>query len=213
MGPASNKAGLFFLLCYICIFLNKSNFVSKRRFLRQSIKNFQEMGSIVRSGKQMCKKMTQYISSDEDLVILEFGAGDGAITEHIIKRMSQKSVLIIFEINPEMVVILKEKFSFDPERIIVVNDGAQNVEKYLAERHIHQVDMIISAIPFIALPEKILHEVLTISKKILDERGVFIQMHYTLQLKNVYEKYFPKIELSFVPLNIPPGYVLKCSKS
>ena len=168
------------------------------------------MGSIVRSGPQMCKKMTQYIPKNKDIIILEFGAGDGAITEYILKKMSKNSRLIIFEVNEEMVAILKEKFAPENDRVEIINDGAQNAEKYIHDLNIQSVDMIISAIPFIALPEKILQDTLAVSKKILHEHGLFIQMHYTLQLKSVYEKYFSNIELTFVPLNIPPGYVLKC---
>ncbi len=168
------------------------------------------MGSIVRSGPQMCKKMTHYIPKTKDIILLEFGAGDGAITEYIIKKMTKNSRLIIFEVNQEMVSILKEKFESESERIVIINDGAQNAGKYLEQLSIPEVDMIISAIPFIALPEKILTDTLEVSKKILKPHGLFIQMHYTLQLKSVYEKYFSNIELSFVPLNIPPGYVLKC---
>ncbi len=168
------------------------------------------MGSIVRSGPQMCKKMTQYVPDNKDIVILEFGAGDGAITEYILKKMSQNSRLIIFEVNDKMVSILKQKFASESDRVFIINDGAQNAEKYLHDLNIQSVEMIISAIPFIALPEKILRDTLTVAKKILDEHGLFIQMHYTLQLKSVYEMYFSNIELTFVPLNIPPGYVIKC---
>ena len=142
--------------------------------------------------------------------MLEFGAGDGAITEYIIKKMTKNSRLIIFEVNQEMVSILNEKFKEESDRIIIINDGAQKADEYLSKLNIFEVDMIISAIPFIALPEKILTDTLLVSKKILKRHGLFIQMHYTLQLKNIYEKYFSDIELSFVPLNIPPGYVLKC---
>ncbi|HMP29297.1 MAG TPA: methyltransferase domain-containing protein [Saprospiraceae bacterium] len=170
------------------------------------------MGSVIRSGPQMCKKMTQYIPSDKDLTIVEFGAGDGAITEYILKRMSPSSKLIVFEINTEMADVVKVRFSKEAHRITIFNEGAQNAKVKLEEIHLEAVDMIISAIPFMMLPEKLMHEILAVAKKILKEEGSFIQMHYSLQLKNVYEKLFNKVETSFVPLNIPPGYVLKCSK-
>jgi phospholipid N-methyltransferase len=71
--------------------------------------------------------------------------------------------------------------------------------------------MFISAIPFVMLPEKLMLEIIDISKQILKRDGAFIQMHYSLQLRNVYEKLFDEVETSFVALNIPPGYVFKCS--
>jgi phospholipid N-methyltransferase len=186
--------------------------VTKVKYLQQSIKNFQEMGSIVRSGPQMCKKMTHDIPKNKDIVILELGAGDGAITDYILHRMSEKSLLIVFEINSEMVETLNRKYSDQKERLIIINDGAQKLETHLEKLNISQVDMIISAIPFIALPEEIMHAVLKVSKKVLKIKGIFIQMHYTLQLKHIYKTLFGNISTSFVALNIPPGYVFKCIK-
>jgi phospholipid N-methyltransferase len=155
--------------------------------------------------------MTQYILPDKDYIIVEYGAGDGAITEYILERMSEKSKLVVFEINPEMVETLKEKFKSRSDRLIIINDGAQNSIKHLEQHGISYVDMFISAIPFVMLPEKLMLEIIDISKQILKRDGAFIQMHYSLQLRNVYEKLFDEVETSFVALNIPPGYVFKCS--
>jgi phospholipid N-methyltransferase len=183
--------------------------VKKVDFLKQSFKNFQEMGSVVRSGHQMCKKMAQFVSKNDDIIIVELGAGDGAITEYILERMSKNSKLLVFEINPDLCEMLEK---FDDPRVIIINEGAQNLPLFLEKYKIDSLDMIISAIPFIVLPEELMHEILKISKDALKVGGIYVQMHYALTLKKMYEELFGNIDTFFVPLNIPPGYVFKCVK-
>ena len=169
------------------------------------------MGTITRSGRQMGEKMTRFIPHDISTYIVEFGAGDGAITDHIIKQMSESSTLLVFEINPDMFSMLQKKFNTDYPKVILINDGAQNLECHLNRLNIDKVDQIISGLPLLILPEDLRRDILSISKKHLKSEGYFVQMHYTLQLKYLYQFFFKKVEINFVPFNIPPGYVLKCT--
>lgn len=177
------------------------------KFLVQSIKRFNEMGTVVRSGSAMCKKMSSFIDSQNDLIIVELGAGDGAITEHILKAMSPKARLFIFEINDEMYEALTK---LKDERIVLIHDGAQHMVDHLAKYHVTKVDTIISAIPFLVLPEELMEDILILVKNTIRPGGNFIQMHYALTIKKTYEKIFGNVKTFFVPLNIPPGYVFKC---
>jgi phospholipid N-methyltransferase len=183
--------------------------LKKVEFLIQSIKNFQEMGSIVRSGTQMCKKMSKFVPKHKDVVIVELGAGDGAITQFILDRMSEGSKLIAFEINPDLYDRLIE---INDPRLIIINEGAQNLPDTLKSHGLNNVDMVISAIPFLVLPEDLTKDILQKSKNALKVGGTFVQMHYALTLKKMYEDLFGNIDTFFVPLNIPPGYVFKCVK-
>lgn len=167
------------------------------------------MGSVIRSGNQMCSKMTRFIPKNEDLVIVELGAGDGAITDYIVNRMSKGSRLITFEINPDF---LDQLHKIADERVVVINDSAEHLTKILDNLGIGKVDMIISAIPFLVLPDELTKEILKEAKSNLKDGGSFIQMHYALNMRKIYEELFGNLETFFVPLNIPPGYVFKCVK-
>jgi phosphatidylethanolamine/phosphatidyl-N-methylethanolamine N-methyltransferase len=166
------------------------------------------MGSVVRSSPQMCRKMTQYIRFKHK-VIVELGAGDGVITEYILDKMPSDGCLMVFEINPDLCAILSK---IDDPRFILINDGAQHLDKYLQEYKLGEVDMIISALPFLVLPESLMYDILDASKKALKSGGEYIQMHYAHTLKKVYEETFGNIDISYVPFNIPPGLVYKCIK-
>ncbi len=77
---------------------------------------------------------------------------------------------------------------------------------------IETVDTIISAIPFLVLPENLTKEILNISKKILKSGGNFIQMHYVKNISKMYKAIYGNVEINYVALNIPPGYVFRCVK-
>ncbi|HLO56693.1 MAG TPA: hypothetical protein VK169_20520 [Saprospiraceae bacterium] len=182
--------------------------MKKVKFLFHSLKNFQEMGTVVRSGSAMCRKMTQFITKEET-VIVELGAGDGVITSYILKAMADDAKLFVFEINPELCEIISR---IDDPRMILINDGAQNMDRHLHKHGISQVDSIISAIPFLVLPKDLTQEILLICRKNIKKGGTFIQMHYANGIKKMYEGIFGNVETYFVPMNIPPGYVFRCVK-
>ncbi len=153
--------------------------------------------------------MSQFVPKHKDVTIIELGGGDGAITHYILDRMTKGSKLVVFEINPDLFEILSE--IKDP-RLTLVNDGAQNMADVLASMDITECDLVISAIPFLVLPDELVEDILQKSKDSLKIGGIFVQMHYALTLKKMYEDLYGNIDTFFVPLNIPPGYVFKCIK-
>lgn len=165
------------------------------------------MGSVIRSGPSMCRSMVQYIDHNHDLIIVELGAGDGVITQYILEKMSTKAKLFVFEINPELCEIITK---IKDERMVLINDGAQYMESHLQRHGVEKVDTIISAIPFVVLPEELTHEILRICKKILKDGGNFVQMHYIKSVRKMYQSIFGNVHTFYVPLNIPPGYVFRC---
>lgn len=165
------------------------------------------MGTVIRSGPSMCRKMTEFIEPQKDKIIVELGAGDGVITSYILDVMEADATLFVFEINADLCKVVSK---IQDKRMILINDGAQNLQKYLDEYQITQVDMIISAIPFLVLPEELTQEILLLCKEKLKANGVFVQMHYAKTIQKLYKSIFGNVESFFVPLNIPPGYVFKC---
>jgi len=167
------------------------------------------MGTVIRSGKQMCNIMTSFLNVHTDKIIVELGAGDGVITQHILNKMAPDATLLVFEINPELCQVISK---IKDHRMILINDGAQNMEFHLHKNGIGHIDCIISAIPFVMLPDSLTNEILLLSKNLLKKDGVFIQMHYVRTIQKMYKGIFGNVHISYVPLNIPPGYVFRCIK-
>ena len=173
-------------------------------FFKESVKNLKTVGTITRSSDFLCKRMIKHVDFENAQTIVELGAGDGVITKHILNSMKKDSSLIVFEVNS---AFCEELRKIDDDRLTVVEDSAENVEQYVESK----VDYFISAIPFVMLPKKLAVSILNVCKNTLSSQGKFIQVHYSLVIKKMYQKIFGDVKVNFVPLNLPPAFVLVCS--
>ena len=189
--------------------MNNRNTRGKVRFLIEGMKNFNKTGSFTPSGDAMCRRMTDFTDYEHHRVLIELGAGDGVITRYILNKMHKDAVLLCFEINESFYEKLE---SIKDERLIVIKDSAEHVEDYLQKYQLEKADCIISALPFIVLPKIVMKNILDACFKVLKDDGVFVQMHYALTHKSVYEKIFRTVKTHFVAANFPPGYVFECRK-
>lgn len=180
--------------------------MSRLKFLLEALKNFREVGTVTRSGKALSEKITSFINK-EDEYILELGAGDGAITRRILDRMSPNGKLLAFEINPNMFENLS---NIEDPRFFPINDSAENMEKYMAEHKIEMFDSIVSAIPYIVLPQDLAQKILGLCKKNLRIGKSYMQVHYAKSLTSLYEGVFGNLETYFVFFNVPPAYAFRC---
>lgn len=180
--------------------------MSRFKFLLEALKNFKEVGTVTRSGRALSRKISSFITK-EDKHVMELGAGDGAITVNILKNMHPEGKLLCFEINPNMVEVLAR---IQDPRLIVINDSAENMEKYMRDHEITSFDGIISAIPYLVLPKELANKILTLCKKNLKMNKSYLQVHYAKSKLSLYTRIFGNIETFWVLLNIPPSYIFKC---
>lgn len=174
-------------------------------FFRESIRNLKTVGTFTRSSRFLCKGLIKHVDFGDAKVIVELGAGDGVITKHILKAMSQDCKLMVFEVNEKFSKILH---NIQDDRLIVIQDSAEHLEKYMVENDFQFIDYVISAIPFVIVPKDIANNILNVCKRYLKQGGLFVQVHYSLMAKKLYENAFGNVDINFVPLNIPPAFVL-----
>ncbi len=179
-------------------------------FFRESLKNIRTIGTITRSSKYLCKSMVGQIEYKKGQVIVELGAGDGVITRHILKNMKEDSILISFEVNK--LFCEKIRSTIKDDRLVVVEDSAEKLGEYLKKQNVEYADIVISAIPFVSLPDELGLSIITACKKYMKLGGRFVQVHYSMLAKKFYPKIFGNVNISFVPLNIPPAFVFVCEK-
>lgn len=181
------------------------------KFLKEYIKNPLKVGAIMPSTKYLAKEMIKNIDFNCARCIVEYGPGTGVFTEEILKKSSKSTLILLFETNKEFYNNLKLRYK-SVNNIIVINDGAENVSKYLAKLNIKKVDYVISGLPFTSLPENTSKRILYNTKKILSDRGEFITFQYSLFKKKLFKKNFSYITHTKIYKNIPPAYVLRCKK-
>jgi phospholipid N-methyltransferase len=179
-------------------------------FLRETFRNLKTTGSVARSSRFLCRHITEKIISEEAKVVLELGPGDGAITQFILEKLGPDTQILVFEVNDVFIQKLRDTFK-DP-RLSLIHDSAEHIEKYLAERGIESVDYIISGIPFAILPESLAETITRECHRWLRPGGLFIQFHYSPLRKQFYHRIFGNARVDFIPLNIPPAFVVTCQK-
>lgn len=183
--------------------------MKKLDFLKESLKDLKTVGTFTRSSKFLCKGMIKHIDFPTAKLIVELGAGDGVITRFILDEMHPDAKLLVFEVNERFCDELRE---IDDDRLIIAQDSAENIGSHVARLGFDKVDAIISAIPFVALPKELGYSIVRECHRCMKKGGRYIQVHYSLVTKKLYETIFGNVDISWIPLNVPPAFVLVSEK-
>jgi phospholipid N-methyltransferase len=179
-------------------------------FFKEGIRNLKTVGTLTRSSRFLSRGMIRHVDFSSAKVLVELGAGDGVITKHILNQMSPDACLYAFEVLPIMCKHLRE---IEDDRLIVVEDSAENIGQYLKQNEHTHADFILSAIPFVALPKELGFRIVEQCKKHLVDGGKYMQVHYSLLAKDLYQKIFGNVAIHFVLFNLPPAFVLVSEKT
>lgn len=185
------------------------------KFLNEYVRNFREIGSIGPDSTVCVNSMLKSIPFESAELILEYGAGSGAVTMEILKRKKPRSTLICFEKNNTFYHLLRKTVT--GRNVFVVHDDVFNSANILLSRFgipRGSLDCIISTLPGSSLKfdELLQKAVLPLLKK----EGIFIQYMYTVstlkgfRLQPVLRKYFSQIDSDFVFFNLPPTLIYTC---
>lgn len=186
--------------------------IKSTSFIRQFIKNKKTIGAVLPSSFFLRRKILKKVYK-KGSVFVEFGPGTGAFTFDIIKSLPTDSHFLIFEVNNSFHEKLKQKIN-DP-RVILINDGAENLDKHLSLNNLKKADVIISSLPLTNFNEKLRSQILKKSFENLNNNGRYIQYQYTKNAKEEIESIFKakNVRTEFVFINIPPAFVYTCKKS
>ncbi|CAM1344163.1 class I SAM-dependent methyltransferase [Tenacibaculum amylolyticum] len=182
-----------------------------RSFFTEAVKTIKTSGTIRPSSKYLIQNCLDDLNFKNANLILEFGTGNGCITEQILNKMNENSILISFETNKVFYEYCKEKFKNTPQ-LIILNESAFHFPNKIANFSLLEPDLIISSLP-LQLFEKT--EVLSFIVNIhnsLRKNGTFVQYQYSLGVYKKLQYYFKKVTLRLTLLNLPPAFVFKCLK-
>lgn len=178
-------------------------------FIKQFFKNKSEVGAIAPSSKRLGDKMYGDIDFFDSKCIVEFGPGTGVFTLEVLKNIRKDAKLIVFETNEAFYNNLKE--SIKDDRLVLINDSAELLKKYLNDYGFNKADYIISSLPLTVFNKELKNNILDESVKCLNNGGEFIQFQYSLNALKLLKSKFKNVDLKFTLLNIPPAFVYRCS--
>lgn len=194
---------------YITTPPHHSSTLSTFSFLLEGLRNLRTTGTLTRSSVALCEAAIDRIDFSKAKIIVELGAGDGVITEHILKRLSPEGKVIAFEVSPELCDDMR---AIGDPRLIVAEDSAENIRAWLDKIDADLADHIVSALPFANIPPAVGKAIVQAAQDNLRPGGCYNQVHYSLKTKGYYEAAFGKVETRRVWKNLPPAWVLYCRR-
>ncbi|MFH4966735.1 hypothetical protein V8G61_00910 [Gaetbulibacter sp. M240] len=136
-------------------------------------KNIFETGAITETSREVEIDICKHLSNAKGKVFVEFGIGHGNITQEILNSISHTSKLYAFEVNKEFCEHVRETIT--DERLIVINDGAEQVKKYVKG----PVSGVVSSIPFSFFSNEKAKIILENAYELLENESYFSQVLYT----------------------------------
>lgn len=183
---------------------------SKLIFFSNFIEKPNEVASIIPCSKYVINHIIKNIDFKNAKCIVEYGSGVGNLTAVLLKRLNPDAKLLCFEINRKFCNFLENNIE-DP-RFKVIYDTAKNLDFYLEEFDISNVDYVISSIPFSLINKRDKHDILQKTKNSLKKNGKFIVYQNSRHMMKYLNNYFNKISTSLELRNIPPTFIFVCER-
>lgn len=156
-----------------------------RLFLRQARRDFLHTGAIAPSSRFLARAIAAHIDpAGAPQAALEAGAGTGALTGELLRRLPPGSTLDIYEINPNFARHLADRFT---------GNGAHGVRVSVHNRRVQEIpagpryDSIVSGLPLNNFDPAQVEEILSTLLSALKPDGVFSYFEYLLirEIKSV----------------------------
>ncbi|MEX0686296.1 MAG: rRNA adenine N-6-methyltransferase family protein [Balneolales bacterium] len=177
-----------------------------KNYIKTFIKD-KNVASIAPTSERVVRSVCEPIDFTKDLIIVEYGPGNGVFTRYLLKKMTAGSRIIVIETNHDFVAHLRKN---KDSRLSVFQDSAENVGDIMKRLGHDKADYIVSGIPFSFLNAYTKDKILLESKKLLTKnQGMFLAYQTSTHLKKPLQKHFDEVWTNFKYLNIPPMCVYK----
>lgn len=202
-------------------------------FFHQFLSHRLEVGAIAPSSYAAALEITSQIKPHtKPIKVLEVGAGTGAFTIEIIKKLKPGDTLDAVEINPHLMSYILPKITKlkgDPKHPIDINLIVDDIRNLPASNRYHH---IVFSLPLTNFPPKLTEEILAKMVTHLRPGGTFSYIKYRFvghlkyllsndksqkqyqAYKKIINHYTNKYQVAQVPvwLNLPPAWIYHWQK-
>lgn len=168
-------------------------------------KNIEVTGAVTETSKKVETALSAAVPQGNGKVIVEYGMGHGNITRQLLDQMSPDSKLYAFEVNKDFCEHVANTINDD--RLIIVNDGAQNLKEHVKE----PIHLFVSTIPFTFFSKELAQSIINTSYEALEEGYFFCQVLYSRLHYKKFEAVFPNCRLKRM-FGLPMEYIYYCQK-
>lgn len=173
-------------------------------FLYEAVMHPGMVGALFPSSKRLAFCLTQQISTNPPGLVIELGAGTGAITAALINQKNLFRQLIVIERSAKLSNHLTQRF---PELSIIQGDARQ-LHKLIDQSTSTPLQAIVSSLPLRSLSPSIVKKIGTEINHVLTKGGLYIQYTYSLWGKPLCPSSQLKlIHQQWVWQNLPPARI------
>lgn len=177
------------------------------QFLAAWVRSPLKIGALTPSSKGLARAMAKHVDLTQDGIVIELGAGTGAVTHALVEAKIPRDRLIVIERDPQLYAILHTQF---PDLRIVRAD-AVDLSKVIEECGIRKICAIVSSLPLLSMPRGIRIQIETQMAAAICDGGKIIQFTYGPTSPLLHDRWrslrvFGKRK-QFVVTNVPPAHV------
>ncbi|RBY90185.1 methyltransferase type 11 [Blastococcus sp. TBT05-19] len=175
------------------------------KFLGAFVANPRQVGAVLPTSRTAVRDMLDLADVPGANLVVELGAGTGAQTQEVLARMKPGARLVTFEIDPRLAKLLDERF--DDPRVQVVCDSAENLDAHLGEA---KADVIVSALPYTSLEQRLRQRILDVLPGALAADGSVVVIQYSPLMLADFRRRFATVTYRITPWNVPPAWLFSC---
>ncbi|HFA47738.1 MAG TPA: hypothetical protein ENJ95_01825 [Bacteroidetes bacterium] len=169
-------------------------------------KNLLTTGAFKETSRRVEIEICSKLPTGPNRVIVEFGMGHANISKEILRTISPSSKLYAFEVKEEFCDHVAALIN--DERLIIINDGAENLHKHVGT----PVHGFVSTIPFTFFSKEMSNAILNQAYEALAPGHYFSQALYSKAHMKKFKNTFDEVTLKRF-LNIPLECVHHCKKN
>ena len=162
------------------------------------------MGAVIPSSRALARAVSREIAWRPGQVIVELGAGTGAISQGLMELGLPPEALMMIELDRPLFEYLRERFP----KVRVINGDATRLVDILRQQGVGQVGTVISGLPMVNMPLGFQRAIIEQSFAALGPGGCLLQYSYSPIVPIPAKKLGVDARLvKFVVRNLPPATV------
>ncbi|MFZ0219995.1 MAG: rRNA adenine N-6-methyltransferase family protein [Candidatus Aquirickettsiella sp.] len=173
-------------------------------FLYEAVMHPCRVGALFPSSKRLAYSLTQQIAANPSGLVVELGAGTGAITAALINQKNLFRQLIVIERSAKLSNHLAQRFP----KLNIIQGDARQLHQLINQSTSAPIQAIVSSLPLRTLSPSIVKKIGAEINHVLIKGGLYIQYTYSLWGKPLCPSSQLKlIHQQWVWQNLPPARI------
>lgn len=177
-------------------------------FLKTALQDHR-IGALTRSSPFVVQALLRALPPHAEYVV-EYGSGDGVVTTELLRALPSNGRVVGIEQNAELVSELR---GISDRRFSVMHGDVFHALRNPHTIGLPRIDAAISAVPCTFLTKQQREEYVRLTHAALAPSGRFIVYQYSRLMLPVLHRHFACVDVSYVPLNFPPYFVMAARKA